>query len=391
MNLNPVEWARAQELLLKLVQVLGPFAAKEPNPQTMAFSLTRNFFVPPSGEFPRFRYAARLLTTLAEAKMEVDDWIGKLPENQPEPGSELSPKPDPKNEVATIVKDLAPKKENESPKTEKEGASPSKEMPPSSKPNASMAANFSFKTKKGENFPSDKTLGKNDMNGRTIPSPSSEGKANPQVTTQAQKVLDQVRQAILTLSTSAYLVDPKAAPLRDALKRLKPLIDQLIDAVSQDGMHSAGDGLPPLFRFKIPPSEREALLKKLIPFPEGKKESSSSRAFSNASVVDKTGEPAPSFSRRDSLASIENDGRKNPLSDKKASNANIPNASQMQIENAPKEGPKEGQTPFYERTSIPAAPFTPQAQSNTPSRKAKKKRQSFWLRDEDEEEDRPKQ
>ena len=69
---------------------------------------------------------------------------------------------------------------------------------------------------------------------------------------QAKKLIDQVRDAIGVLCTSSNLIDPKAAPLREALLRLKQPIDELIKAVSQEGMHSADEESPKSVQAEIP-------------------------------------------------------------------------------------------------------------------------------------------
>ncbi len=385
MKLNSVEWARAQELLLKLAQVVGPFASREPTtPQAMAFTLSRHFFVPPSGELPRFHHAARLLTSLAEAKKEVDEWIGKLPETESETEKKDSPLAKPGIDAKT-----ANRREGDSSKTDPKNGTlngDGKGKGSALSTQATRGPSSGAETKTGQpssNF---------DPKSRSTPSQMPQT-IRPQVASQAQQVIDQVRQAILTLSTSAYLIDPKAGPLRDALKRLKPFIDQLIEAVSQDGMHSAGDGLPPLFRFKIPPSEREALLKKLIPFPQTKK--NSGRSFADSSVVQETKNPLiqpgktrsdESFlSQKDSLDSMDKETRESTFNSySKTTPGNVLNSLPAQGDSA-----AQPESPVFDRTTIPGAPFTPQNQPDSLSRK-KKKRKSFWLRDEDDEEENPK-
>jgi hypothetical protein len=61
-----------------------------------------------------------------------------------------------------------------------------------------------------------------------------EGKASiPQVQgmSPSHRLVEQVRVAIQNLSTHENLLNPKAAPLRVAFMRIKPLIDEMIEAV----------------------------------------------------------------------------------------------------------------------------------------------------------------
>lgn len=362
MNLNSVEWARAQELLLRLVQVLGPFASREPNPsQALPTMLSRRFFAPPSGELPPFRYAARLLTTLADAKNEVDEWIGKLPDTGGEPGK------------ATL------KEEGFQGKGLKKDAI----LDAALKGPKERGGETLLKTsmKEGGSPNAAQTAGSQKGNAGNIPFTPGGTSPKIQVTSQAQQVIDQVRQAILTLSSSAYLIDPKAGPLRDALKRLKPYIDQLIEAVSQEGMHSAGEGLPQLFRFKISPSEREALLKKLIQFPQSNEGKAARRSFAGSSVVQET---KSNLNFSDKNSSIDKNSAKDSLISMAASKGESEETA-ISPSAVPGSGSKETQA--FDKTTIPGAPFTPQTQLNSSSRKNKKKRKGFWLIDENEPED----
>lgn len=89
--------------------------------------------------------------------------------------------------------------------------------------------------------------------------------------TQAQNLLDQVRQAARLLpnvSSYAHLSqqDTRTIQFRETLKFLKPKLDELLEAVSQGDMHSAGDEPPPVYPFKMTKEESHPL-RKGIHFP----------------------------------------------------------------------------------------------------------------------------
>ena len=337
MNLNPAEWTRAQELLLRLVDVLGPIAQK----QNSLFGTQRLFF--PFSHSSLFtdagpiRFGARLLTDLTDAKKEVEEWIGKLPihaaEEAIEPTAETNSKPFSSPAETSNV--------------EKSGVAPTALSPSKKELDSSLI----------------KELRKS----------SSTPEKNSPVETQAQKLVEQVRSAILSLSSSSFLVDPKAGPLRDALKRLKPLIDQLIDAVSQEGMHLAGDGLPQAARFKAAPSERETLLKRLIPFPQENRETQENRRS------------ASSHSPR--LIDLQTERGEGAGKKPDTHSSKTYSTPPYSLLDRPKEKTAEAEKPHFdrngERTSIPAAPYLSSTSASLSSRKPKKKRKSFWLREDE--------
>ncbi len=382
MNLNSVEWARAQDLLLKLVQALSPFVSREPNTsQAMSLTLSRRFFSPPTGELPRFRYAARLLTTLADAKKEVDDWIGKLPETEAEFGKT------PTSEAGQAKKGmtgpfLGKGASKEASDISAQNSAKNRGGDASSSSSASKASQSGAFLQTG---------------GSALTSAAKDAAALPMktpVTSQAQQVIDQVRQAILTLSSSAYLIDPKAGPLRDALKRLKPFIDQLIEAVSQEGMHSSGDGLQHLFKFQSSSSEREALLKKMIQFPQSVDKKNSRRSFADSTVVKETKSnlnlPGNKGSADRAQSNPQKDSPKDTQTDTLASIAETRETSistpSGNSSSPPFQGEGAGLNQPYapERTTIPGAPYTPLTELNSSSRKGKKKRRGLWLSDEED-------
>lgn len=91
-----------------------------------------------------------------------------------------------------------------------------------------------------------------------IPVASSEPNRSLPVRGQAQRLIDQVRTAIQNLSSFANLEHPKVAPFRDAIKKLKPLIDELIESVSRGDAAEEGSRQ----HRAVPLSQREERFKK---------------------------------------------------------------------------------------------------------------------------------
>ncbi len=58
----------------------------------------------------------------------------------------------------------------------------------------------------------------------------------------AKRLVEEVRVAIQSLSTSSYLSDPQVAPFRAALAKLKPLVDEMIDSLSKNGLDVQKEG-----------------------------------------------------------------------------------------------------------------------------------------------------
>ncbi len=241
-----IEWSKAQDLLLKLVQALAPLAERSPPISAILqqrFSIPQSLF---SEEVPK-RSIRQPVTLLTSLHSEVEKWIG-------EPAL----------------------------------ASPLQQP--------------------------------------TLP-----------IARQAQRLIDQVQDTIGKLCQSMHIKDPKEEPLREALKRLKPHLERIIEAVSHEGMHSSDEGNATPFRAPIPRSIREQQLKKLIAFPESK-------------PIDARPEKRGEGTLQQTAAPIRQE--------------------------APPPQPTA-------RTSLPAAPYTSETRTLTPGRK-KKKRKGFWFRDNDE-------
>jgi hypothetical protein len=97
-------------------------------------------------------------------------------------------------------------------------------------------------------------------------------RTKPQVTVSsteiAQKLVEQVRGAIHNLSSSSFLNSPKDAQLRDVMRKIKPLLDDLIETVTQVSESQSSNKERP-FKQVVPVQLREAMLKKQIAFPHG--------------------------------------------------------------------------------------------------------------------------
>lgn len=246
MDLNRVEWSKAQNLLVQLVQILTPLVEKDP-----AVVLNTRFFIPPDakGDPLAIRHPVRVLHF---AQRQVAEWIEQLPPSTP------------------------PKRGGE------RGAA----------------------------------------NERAPERPLS---------TQAQKLINQVRNAICSLCTSSNIVEPKAAPLREALLKIKPYIDEMVRAVSHEGMHSSDDEPNPHSPLTTHRFSREVPKAKRLPMPQDREKLREETHFKHSVHV--TG---PS--------------------------------------------PQEGNYRF----ALPGAPFLPETRPLTRSRKKPKKKGSLSSRDERE-------
>lgn len=154
------------------------------------------------------------------------------------------------------------------------------------------------------------------------------------LSTQAQKLIDQVRNAICSLCTSSNIVEPKAAPLREALLKIKPYIDEMVQAVTHEGMHSSDDEPNPHSPLTSHRFSREVPKTKRLPLPQDREKLQEETPFKHS--VHATG---PS--------------------------------------------PKQG----VHRFALPGAPFIPEARSLTPARKKAKKKESRPFRQDEEKSD----
>ena len=304
MNLNRIELSKIQGLLVQLVQIFEPLA--KPGNNTSISFLNNRFFIPPNDDSHlfRFKYPVVYLKTTLDTAQE---------------------------QVSEWIERLPQTKESTSNKREEMESKP---VLPSGK---------------GEKI----SLGE--------PKP-------PPVSMQAQRFVNQVRDAIGNLCSSSNITDPKAAPLREALLRIKPLLDEIIKAVSQDGMHSADDEPNPHFRFTIPRTARNIYSESRFLCPkvslEKKLQNRSARNKSQPFYKSRLNQPKPLKKGEKGLL------KRIPLPSEK---------TPLHREN------KAGQPRPIDRIALPGAPFNPETRSLAPARK-KKKRKGFWFRDDDEKE-----
>lgn len=309
MNLNRVEWSRAQDLLLKLVQILTPLTDQEASAPSLF--LTKRFFVPPlplESESFHFRHPVCLLSTLHSVQKQVTQWIDE---------------------------------------------------------------EFSF--------PEERTSSAPEKRETPIPPFREKSTAAP-LSIQAKRLIDQVHDAIGKLCTSVNIKDPKEEPLKQALRRLKPSLDQIVEAVSKDEMPETKEGK---FKHPLPVSYRERLIQKFT-FAQQR-------------------EPLGLKSRAE--AQIESLVRKKEAAESKEKTIDKPTEKEKSVElsipNHPSEKAKAADlssvvVPFVkqekkeivkssEKTSIPVIPFISPTRPLPSSRKQiKKKRKGFWFREDNE-------
>ncbi len=342
MNLNPVEWSQAQDLLIKLVQVLTPLTERI---VPASFFLSRRFVIP-SGLMQEdcpsipLRHPVRILSALHTVQQEVEKWIGKAPQEIEEKKSEV--------------------------------------RPPLSR---------------NENVPKD----------------------TPPLSKQAQKLIHEVQKAIGELANSTYIQDPKEAPLREALKKLKPNLDRIIDSMAHEKEPEQAPQVP--LRQSIPRTPRDFIFAKPHMFAEILNNEIAARPAPAKDPVDspivrlvqrggeKEGrgvEPASPKSipvpTRTAPAPISRDEAVSPAPKKKGevkegrepSKENSIEAKPLKVETeVDKPSRKEGHTEVkvipkpFEAITLPGAPFISQAKNLVAPRK-KKKRKGFWFKGEED-------
>ncbi len=304
MNLNPTEWSRAQDLLVKLVHALTPLTVKE---VPASLFLTRRFFIPSdwmpdSADSPLLKQPIRLLTTLHSVQEQVEKWIGEAPQSS--------------REVESGKKQAAP------------------------------------------------------------------------LSRQAEKLIAEVQEAIGKLSTSSFTKDPQEAPLREALKKLKPDLDRLIEAVSHD-QESAPipEASKSPFRHPLPRSSREEMVKKLLSLSEEKR--APKERTSSLQEGEKNLESNTSYEK---IAPIKKEGE-GTAQEKKVVKIPLIKESKAPLLDLEKGIEKASETLRVsprpvEITSLPGAPIVPQTKELAPAPRKKKKRKGFWFKEEGEERDR---
>lgn len=354
MNLNPVEWSQAQDLLIKLVQVLTPLTERI---VPASFFLSRRFVIP-SGlmqdDCPSvpLRHPVRILSALHTVQQEVEKWIGKAPQEIEERKGEVRP-------------------------------------PVSRNPN--------------------------------VP------KETPPLSKQAQKLIHEVQKAIGELANSTYIQDPKEAPLREALKKLKPNLDRIIDSMAHEKEPEQAPTAP--FRQSIPRTPRDFIFAKSHTFAEVfPKEASARPATVSQPGAAPAKDPVDPPIARLVQKGVEKEGRGvEPASPKSipmpSKAAPVPISKDEAVSPAPKKkgevkegrerpkensietkplkveaevdkpGRKEGHSEVkvtpkpFEAITLPGAPFISQAKNLIAPRK-KKKRKGFWFKGEEDLEER---
>lgn len=191
------EWKKAKELFVQLSQAFNPKTLNQKpvftlgegegpimlSASPLSEEILRKIFKRRAST-EQFSHTVRLLPTLQSAQKQMDHWIEMLPV--------------------------------ESGKTNKNAAFFSKvESPVKQEVNPSLKAKSEW-----ENIHIQ------------LQNKSNETEEFSQ---KANRFVIEVRLAIQTLSTSSYLSDPQPGPLRDALAKLKPLVDEMIDSLSKPG------------------------------------------------------------------------------------------------------------------------------------------------------------
>ncbi len=169
MNMAPIDLSKAQDLLTKLIQILSPLTVKE---IPASILLNKRFFIPPQESKNQTQRSVKLLSSLHAVQMAVNEWVQE-------------------------EEDLAQKQ------AKPLGAQPSSNEKPEGKER--VCNYFSLRE-------------------REVTSPS--------IAKQAKVLINQVHKAICELSSSSHFKDPQEAPLREALKRLKPQLDRVIEAIA---------------------------------------------------------------------------------------------------------------------------------------------------------------
>lgn len=185
---------------------------------------------------------------------------------------------------------------------------------------------------------------------------------------QAQKLIQQVQLTISKLCTSENFKKPQEEPLKEALKRLKPSLDKLIEKVTLgEQFLPSKEVVQTPFKYPVPLPERERLVKQVYVVkkdPEVK-----ARGASREFLPKEEELPVKS----------ENRAKTAPSSEKPKERKEIPHSF------IPQQGKKEF-IPTFERTTLPINPMIPNPRNPTASSKSKKKRKGFWFTKDDEKE-----
>ena len=237
------DWKEAQELLVKLVQTLSPLVQSPDLQEKISpLEISKKLFIPPkeNSAYPPSQHPVRWLPKLLEVQQEVKGWIDSLEEKREErePAAPSSPILEEEGRGAAPV---SPRGVPES--SEKRAA-----------PEAPLSRNPGFFSPMESRPPATPQR----VVERSIPlirRPLSEkgsapvsAKTLPSIAQPAQRAIQEVRSAIYYLATSSNLGDPKALELERALKKIKPLIDQLVQAV--EARPETGDPIVQRYNFQ---------------------------------------------------------------------------------------------------------------------------------------------
>jgi|GEM_PF-4318946 len=212
MEIKQGDWILAQGLLVLLAQTLsakGGAAESLPGFAAMALLADRAFKKPVPCASERFPRKVQLLPTLLVAQKQMECWIETIP---------------------------AEEKAQDGNPAER----PQINQPPAAKEKAAPRV-------------APRTLAP------AVPGGES-------VSIKAGKLIEEVRLAIQTLSTSSFLSDPKPVPIRAALAKLKPLVDEFIEALSESCADSREERDPAPFKERAAfPVKKESAFKGQVP------------------------------------------------------------------------------------------------------------------------------
>ncbi|EKE08190.1 MAG: hypothetical protein ACD_17C00296G0003 [uncultured bacterium] len=180
---------------------------------------------------------------------------------------------------------------------------------------------------------------------------------------QAERLIREVHKAISQLSAPAYLTQPCSEPLEEALKRLKPQLDRIIETV-QRGEKSDRCTLPDVVQQQLDPSDLKTIQKNTWELgrplehktsqPEHRAQEGLKKLFSEADVAKNKRHPNEHIQLTDRLHS-----------------------------NSEKGGEPKPRL-LDERPYLPGAPFQFLIKQAIEMRRKRKKRKSFWFKEKED-------
>lgn len=224
---------------------------------------------------------------------------------------------------------------------------------------------------------------------------------------QAQKLIDQVQDAIVKLATSTYIQDPQEVPLREALKKLKPNLDRIIDSMTQERERPLQPNTLSSFHHPIPASDREHVFanlassteKRPAPYQSPHSHPIQISSQSIAPAIQKDLNRSPVIEKKEAVIErnkifkkrdVQSErGKEGAIQEKGFLNKKIVLPIDPPIEKQTHQQEQKGaKTAFkpLEAISLPSAPFLSQNKIIIAPRK-KKKRKGFWFKGRDLEED----